>query len=491
MIHAYGIVQGFAPESATMLLALNYFVAYLTPFGACALAAGYDEQTLWHYWKKIVFASVIALLSSLIIRGGLSASLGSVGYLFDIYISNKRYATLGVVSSLVIGVSILLHYVSVIDANHHYDRFLRFFGVYVFLPLAIIYGAIVASYGISIAWKGVWPWRWLVSAMVLGYVARGWLAYLLTYPLETSSPWKLYAQRAYWISIICFAGLLYGALQVRISAYGMTEPRYLGMMMVIWIGIVGVWSLRKPWQSLSLIISVSIGLALWAAYSPWNMRKTTLTSQVYELDQLLKTQGNRDGKDFESYHHRQADLSETDEELYWLILDKGNYLGRHFGTGVFETYYGLNTKNTLWEQDDDYPRNQGMILLRALGLQGEFERYYRPESDSGSSQISIYQELSNLSLDISEYNKLYFVTSYTDHSETITLSWSDQHLITIEQGDVQLTIDLYEVLQDVQNNQSTYKRETSEYLIVPSSIVGHKHGDKIVLDHYDILIALP
>ena len=83
-------------------------------------------------------------------RGGISASLGSIDYLFDISIAYKRYMYVGIVSFLIIGVSIFLTRLHKTYAKFVYENILRFFGLYIFFPLAIIYALILLAYGLKI-----------------------------------------------------------------------------------------------------------------------------------------------------------------------------------------------------------------------------------------------------------------------------------------------------------------------------------------------------
>ena len=195
---------------------------------------------------------VVAGLGSAILRGGISASLGSIDYLFDIDIDYKRYMYVGVVSFLIIGVSIFLTNLHRTKYEESYHSFFRFFGLYIFFPLAIVYACILLVYGGKIVVTQTWP-KGLISMMVIGYTIWGLIAYLLTYPLKESSLVNK-MRSTYFISILVFVLLLFGAIGIRISQYGITESRYLIVMIGIWIVTVGITSLLRPKKTFSTMI---------------------------------------------------------------------------------------------------------------------------------------------------------------------------------------------------------------------------------------------
>ena len=64
-----------------------------------------------------------------------------------------------------------------------YNSVFRFFGLYIFVPLAVLYAMILCAYGLKILVTGVWPHD-LIVWMVIGYMIFGLVAYVLTHPLD-------------------------------------------------------------------------------------------------------------------------------------------------------------------------------------------------------------------------------------------------------------------------------------------------------------------
>lgn len=132
-------------------------------------------------------------------------------------IDYKRYLYVGVVSFLIIGVSIFLTNLHRTKYEESYHSFFRFFGLYIFFPLAIVYACILLVYGGKIVITQTRP-KGLISMMVIGYTIWGLIAYLLTYPVQpTSAVTKI--RSIYFLSILLFVLLLFGAIGIRISQY--------------------------------------------------------------------------------------------------------------------------------------------------------------------------------------------------------------------------------------------------------------------------------
>ena len=94
------------------------------------------------------------------------------------------------------------------------------------MPLAGLYALILLTYGLKILATGVWP-QGVVVWMVLGYMAFGVVAYVLTYPLRSQYAWLRKIHLAYFISLLLFSFLLFASIGMRVSQYGLTTERYL------------------------------------------------------------------------------------------------------------------------------------------------------------------------------------------------------------------------------------------------------------------------
>lgn len=192
--------------------------------------------------------------------GGLAATLASVEYLFDVWISGETYAQLGV-ACFVIGMSIMI---SSLNNNEHNDETTSengFFGKYIFFPLTVVYAVILVIYALKILISGVRP-QGLVAYMVIGYTAWGFMAYFMTYHLATRSTTIAKIQQGFFISLLLVVFLLFGSIGIRIAHYGWTPNRIFVVLFGIWIIISGIAGLIGRKQYLTTITSAFLGLII-------------------------------------------------------------------------------------------------------------------------------------------------------------------------------------------------------------------------------------
>ncbi len=108
-------------------------------------------------------------MSSLILWGGISASIASIEYLFDVVIRSEVYGDIGIVARAIVGVMIWLTRLQTNQDDRIYNTLFRFFGLYIFTPLTLVYTLILIAYAVKIIVLREWPQSgtvWLVGAFV-------------------------------------------------------------------------------------------------------------------------------------------------------------------------------------------------------------------------------------------------------------------------------------------------------------------------------------
>jgi Domain of unknown function (DUF4153) len=86
--------------------------------------------------------------------------------------------------------------------------------------------------------------------------------------------------------------LLFLAAYTRVSAYGLTEQRYLIVLIGVWALILAVLRILRPEQfDLRLVPAVLAILLLFASFGPWGAMGTSVLSQTAELAGILRDKG--------------------------------------------------------------------------------------------------------------------------------------------------------------------------------------------------------
>lgn len=228
-----------------------------------------------------------------IVWGGIAASLASIDFLFGVTINSEIYGHVGVISMVCIGSWIWLINLQQeeLSGEMFYPRWMRVFWQYIFLPLCVIYGLILISYGIKILATGQWPEGQLVY-MVTGYVWFGLLTWFALLPLEQKNSRLHNAYRILFASFLITSLLMIAALVIRVEQYGWTIDRALVVALIVWIISVSIWSL--VWVTRRWIIGLG-GFVLIVLISIRTIPSIIQTHHLSQTKQLISTAQSNTG----------------------------------------------------------------------------------------------------------------------------------------------------------------------------------------------------
>lgn len=508
-LHSLNIFNETASvDSDAIFIVLSYIIAWFSILWGIVRSTN-TNTILTRWWiKECIINILIAIVSSLILRWGISASIGSVDYLFDVNIYYKRYQYIGVLSFCIIGVSILLTNLSTTKKVDNYPSIFRFFGLYIFLPLAVIYACILLSYGAKIILTQTWP-KWLISWMVIGYTIRCTIVYLLTYPLENQS-WIKKIHTWYFVSILVFLPLLIGAIYQRIAQYGITEQRYLIVMIAVWITTVGIWSLIWHKKSFYLMIGWLLILAFSSAYTPRSASSISLMDQKSRLEQLLEKNGFRDGN---KLIIQKKDVNELNEQTKKELAQASNiveYLNRSFW---IESLWYLYANSDTWFQELLYNQNSwnnSQMFIRKLWITWELPWVYDRDTlgESRWEPFNIYRQTTTVDIiSVKDYQHMIKLYSYEwkpqedinnrQDNLQINTQWTNNTMISItpNQGE-KIIIDLDSLGSKLYNlskkelTMEDYQLDFDWYSIILTNISWERKWETYKIIWYDIIILL-
>jgi len=484
-----------------IFIVLSYVIAWFSILWGIVRSTN-TKTILTRWWiKECLLNMLIAIVSSLILRWWISASIGSVDYLFDINIYYKRYQYIGVVSFCLIGVSILLTNLSTTKKVDNYPTIFRFFGLYIFLPLAVIYACILLSYGAKILFTQTWP-KWLISWMVMGYTIRCTIVYFLTYPLENQS-WIKKIHTWYFVSILVFLPLLIGAIYQRINQYGITEQRYLIVMIAVWIATVGIWSLIWSKKSFRLMIGWLLILAFSSAYTPRSASSVSFLNQTTRLENTLTKLNMRDWEKI-TPHFIDAN-NFTGDSMTWILLKNSSatiaYLASTHGISALEKYYsgsgfeGIRNANT-W--------NIEKYFLKSWGISGDIisdGSYNNTITDIDYFGIYPNKDNNFITISLDWYKNMILITSWQygiqwSGAITTEISWDNRDIITIIHNNKKSVVrlsDYYNQWYVLSKQQALFPSiDFDGGKIIVSSLNGSKNTTTNIynIEYYDLMIFM-
>jgi hypothetical protein len=271
---------------------IHLAVAFLPWWG------GAEGNGFWQYNRRLFEGFLRAVLFSAVLFLGLALALGALDKLFGVDIEGETYARLWFIVAFVVNTWIFLAGVpetfEELEESESYPRALKVFTQYILTPLVAIYLVILTAYLVKILVTGTWPSGW-IGYLVSGVGAVGILGFLLVHPLRLRQDegWIRTFSRWLFIGLIPAAGMFLLALWKRVGPYGLTELRFLGLLLGAWLlGIALMYSVRR--EKGIRVIPVSLAIILLAtAFGPLGATAMAVRSQANRIRAISEAGGIR------------------------------------------------------------------------------------------------------------------------------------------------------------------------------------------------------
>ncbi|MCA0365513.1 MAG: DUF4153 domain-containing protein [Bacteroidetes bacterium] len=278
------------------IFVIKYLVLLITAHLIAAVAPYFLEKNIpafWQYNKNLFLGIFTSLLYSVTLAIGLTLAILGIKELFELEISEKWFGYTWAICIGTVNTLIFLSKIpdlSEIDKENDFPLPLKYFTQYVLLPLVAVYLLILLAYTFKIL--GMWSLpKGYVSIMVLASAVFGILAFLLIYPLKNSNNWVWNFTRYYYITLLPLVILMAVSIYVRISQYGVTEPRYYVATLTFWLlGISLYFVISKKDNILYIPLSLII-IGIFTVYAPYNASHSAGLNQKNRLTKVLESHG--------------------------------------------------------------------------------------------------------------------------------------------------------------------------------------------------------
>lgn len=253
----------------------------------------------WQYNKSLFLRFLTSALYAGVLFTGLAIALVAIDGLFSVKIGWQIYMRLfAVVTAGFITIFFLAGIpddFEALDREERYPKGLKIFTQYVLIPLMSIYLLILLVYEAKIIINWELP-RGLVSTLILGYAVFGILSLLLIHPIKEKegNGWMKLFSRFFYLMMIPLVVLLLLAVWKRVGNYGVTESRYILLVLAAWLTLITSYFLFSKSQNIKIIpVSLCI-LALLATYGPQSAFSVSKFSQVTRLKKLRAAKDQKD-----------------------------------------------------------------------------------------------------------------------------------------------------------------------------------------------------
>ncbi len=302
-----------------------------------------EVNGFWQFNKTLFLRIFTAGLFTGVLFAGLAIALAAVENLFEVHVPGERYAQLWM---LLLGMFNTWFFLAgipedldALDAVDEYPKGLKIFAQYVLLPLVTVYFIILVAYTgkIVIAWS--WPYGW-VSRLILGFSVAGMFALLLLHPIREreGNRWILAASRWFYVVLAPLLVMYFLAVMRRLSDYGLTESRYLAIVIGVWLAAMVLYFLLSRGKNIKVIPLSLCVLAFLISVGPWGAFAVSENSQVHRLRAMLE---RNDLLVNEKLHAAREEAGNEDvREINAVLL----YLHEFHGYAEIEPWFGASLR---------------------------------------------------------------------------------------------------------------------------------------------------
>ena len=345
-----------------------------------------NHTSFWQYNKGLFLRILTAVLYTLTLHLGLSMALLAIENLFGVDWDNEIYLKLFVFLAGIFNTLFFLSGVPTEIAEEEeitdYPNGLKVFTQFVLLPLAGIYLTILYLYAGKIIMEWNWPDGW-VTKLVLGYSVLGILSFLLIWPLrkKEENQWINIFAKWFFISLLPLIVLLSLAIYRRVGEYGITELRYLVIMLVVWLFVIAVYFIVKGNENIKLIPLTLFFFVLFSSFGFWGAFSVSRMSQKARFEGLLQANNMlKDGKIVAP----ENELPFKDRKNISSIVD---FFTEREATMDLQPFFNQNL-DSLGSDTTRFYHTSQILKLMGMNFIGKWQR----EGDASNNMIYYYAE---------------------------------------------------------------------------------------------------
>ncbi|MDH5597087.1 MAG: DUF4153 domain-containing protein [Candidatus Peregrinibacteria bacterium] len=371
-------------EFGQILRSLLYGLAFLLALTFSPFTGEGEINGFWQHNKNLFVRFFSTALYMAVLFFGLGLAVVSINELFGVEMPHDIYFKLWVLIVGILATSFFLAGIPTnlasLDKDRSYPRGIEVFSQYILLPLFTLYFFILYSYTAKILITGEWP-QGVISTLILVFSLLGLFTHFLLYPLQNDKKhaWVTRVSKVIHLTIIPMILVLFWAVWLRVSDYGITESRYYVIALGLWLMGISIYFSVSKAKNIKVITGSLFLVILLSSFGPWGALRISEVSQFARLSSILTEQGLLvDGK---------------------IVADKkiipGNTAGQvHNIMRYLEQYHGLS-KVQPWFEDrklDELCRKKAYCLSKELISQDTFnsggnryEKYFQSAMKKGAA----------------------------------------------------------------------------------------------------------
>lgn len=443
-------------------------------------------EGFWEYNKLLFIRILTAGLYSGVLFAGLAIAIASTDALFNLNVDSDVYGHLFVFVAGIFNTAFFLAGVpdnwKELEETQLYPKGLKIFTQFVLIPLATIYLTILLAYEIKLIAEWSLP-KGLVSSLVLGYAVYGILSILLVYPIryDEGNRWISTFSKWFYLLLIPLIVVLALAVWQRVDQYGITESRYILIVLSLWLTGITAFFLTNRQQNIRVIPMSLCVVALLAVIGPQSASSLSERSQVNRLVDYFESRGALKNEKLVPLTSAEA----TNEEAELV-----RFLVHRYGGEPFRDILSVNI-DSLLEGTDTLSRYSKKFERTEI-----IRKYLHLNFDYSNNTAEYFSATAiNEPLEISEFDYMLPFDTYSSNNEIAFIDGNT--LLTIKRDSFTIEFDVSPVLDSVVKQSQSGGRKhieirsenlslTSEngiYRIMINSIIFRKENDQLILNN--------
>lgn len=440
-----------------------------------------------YFINTIVKSYFLTIAYSLILFLGASAIIFTINSLFNANIDGKYHLYTFLFVSLVFAVLMFLSKIPKEENKesilNHYSNNLKILITYIVIPLLCIYTLILYIYLGKILVTSNWP-QGIVSHLILWYSVISIIVLIYIYPIHKENKILTLFYKIFPIVILPVYVMMFISINIRINQYGLTENRYLVVLLGIWsiLSIIFIsfkkkFNLSNQWITISLIIFAIISII--GPFSSFNLSNKSQNKRLYNIlneNNMIQVEEIIPNKnlDHETEKKINASISYFNQRGFKYM----KYVPSDFMLKDTKTVFGFDH-----EFYDSYPGYENPVgtyyslntnRQEILNIEKYSNNIYIYTSSKGDK---FTQSKDNIKIKLDEF-KLYF---YLDNSEVLFLDLKEkvQNLMSTFEDKNNL-FDL-----SPQKTKIEISNENIDILIIPYNLELYEENNNIDLQYLE------
>jgi hypothetical protein len=391
----------------------GYFIAFHLLVSFIAYVSTGSKKSFWQFNISTFLSFLESALYSLILFLGLSLAFAAIENLFDADLHDEIYADTFIV---IAGIFHTFYFLSELksslyeeDSTIEHHRIFGFFSKFILLPLTLIYFAILYAFSLKLLIQQEWSQGW-ISSLILGFSVTGILCYLFNYYLIKEDEKSLVTLFKKWFfpALLPMSIVLFLAVGLRVSNYGLTENRYIGILASIWLAGLSLYFILSKNKNIKFIPISLFAFVLLSILGPTNMSSIGIKSQLNRAEKILENNGamengkmikkvsalsNEDGNNLYSIFNYLEDRDEL-KQLSKFQSDKFSIISDSASTKSIKTISRIMGMDDYYTNDrpdqpryvNFYPNKMETLSISDYDYVQNFEAFSNQFSNSNSTR---------------------------------------------------------------------------------------------------------